>query len=186
MTKITLPSEANSSHHPNVSGLVQKLVNVTQSLWHAQIPGGSAVNITSAFTDPSAAEADRIPELELAGGGTPGSYVITGTWNGEAQTETIVTVAGSTVKGNLPFDTITSLVGPDPVNALDIHLGDSSATPPSRAFWTGAAGGDLECQLDGETAVKVVAGLPADRDWPRRITRVGHDNTTIIVGHFVW
>jgi hypothetical protein len=184
--RIAMLAEASTNSHPRSSGQAQKLVNTTQSTWHAQMAGGGAINETSGFTNPSAAEADRIPELELTAGGTPGTYTIVGTWNGEAQTEQITTVAGSTVKGNLPFDTITSLTGPDPVQPLDIHKGDSYADPPARWFYTGATGGNVECQLSGESAVKTITGLPSGLDWARRITRVGHDNTTISDGYFVW
>jgi hypothetical protein len=186
MSKIVIPDKANASGHPNAAGTVQKLVNVVQSTWHAQIPGGAAVALVAGFTNPAAAQADRIPELALAAGGTAGAYVLTGTWNGAAQTETITTVAATTVKGNKPFDTITAMTGPDPVNALDIFLGDSYADPPARAFWTGATGGNVSCQLAGETVVKTIVGLPKDRDWPRRIRRIGHDATTITDGYLVW
>ncbi len=186
MSKITIPRDANVSGHPNAAGTTQKAVILTQGTWHAQIPGGGAVALTAGFTDPSAVFADRIPELALAAGGTAAAYLLTGTWNGAAQTESITTIANSTVKGNLPFDTITAMSGPDPVNALDIFHGDSFASPPCRAFWTGATGGAVACQLQNETAVTTVLGVPKERDWPRRIIRIERSATTITDGYFVW
>jgi len=186
MAKVSIPAAANSSLDPRSSGLAQKLLNTTQSTWHAQMAGGGAINETSGFTDPDAAECDRIPELELTVGGTPGEYVITGTWNGEAQTENITTIANDTVKGTLPFDTITSLTGPDPVQALDIHLGDSFADPPSRWLYTGNAAGNIEVQLANESSVKLVSALPAGLDWRRRVKRVAHDNATLTNAYLVW
>lgn len=169
-------------------GVAQKPINLAVTAWHAAFPSGGAVNATSGFTQPSAAQADRIPQLALATGGTPGSYVLTGTWNGETQTETVgPTVAEATVKATKPFDTITSVTGPDPGADLTLQHGDSYADPPALALWTGD-GGDLECQLVGETAVQTITGLPANQDYRRRVRRVSPDNTTIttLKAYFVW
>lgn len=173
---------------PNVPGSVHRLVNLTVSAWHAAFPSGGAVNVSTAFSNPSSAEADRIPELALAGGGTPGSYVITGTWNGAAQTETIgPTVAGATVKGTLPFDTVTLVTGPDPGANLTLNQGDSYADPPARALWT-AGGGAVNVQLAGESSAKTVSGLPAGIDWWRRVRRIGATGTgsTIAGMYLMW
>jgi hypothetical protein len=185
MARISIPEGVNLSD-PGSGGYAQKLINTAVSTWHAVIAGGAPVAVTTAFTDPTATEADRIPELALAGGGTPGDYVITGTWNGVAQTETITTVAGATVKGDLPFDTITSLTGPDPVNNLTLNKGDSYASPPARAIWTGSTLGNISVQLASETAVQTVSNIPAFRDWPRRAVRVGVTLTTLTSPYFVW
>lgn len=186
MAKISLPEAANrlDSQAP---GIVQKDLNLAQATWHAQAAGGAAINWTGSFTDPLAAEGDRIPEVKLAAGGTPGTYVIVGTWNGAAQTESILTVANDTVKGTLPFDTVTSFSGPDPVNALDFYKGDSYADPPARMLSVGVAG-DVACQLHGESAVTTKAGVLAG-DWKRRVRRVQHagDGATTATGlAFVW
>ena len=191
MPAITVDNDINVDRYPNAAGSVQKLINLTQTAWHATIPGGGAVAVTTAFSDPSSAEADRIPELALAGGGTPGAYIITGTWNSDAQTETITTVAGSTVKGTKPFDTITSIVGPDPGANLDLYQGDSYAEPPARALWTGSAAGNAGVQLVGESAVKLVSNIPANRDWSRRVRRITHSTdatspTSLTAPYFVW
>ena len=186
-TITTIPNETSRSD-PNNGGVVQKPINLTRATWHAQIAGGSAVNLTTGFTaqDPVTTEADRIPELFLAAGGTPGAYVLTGTYDGAAQAETITTVANATVKGELPFDTMTSLTGPDPVNALDIYKGDSLANPVARALAVGVAG-VVACRLMGETLTssKTVV-LPGD--WQRRVKRVEHStgSTTATGLAFVW
>lgn len=188
MPKIAVPEHLLLNPH-YLGGFAQKKINVTQSTWHAAHSGGSAVNYTSGFTDPSSAEADRIPELELTNVGTPtvGDYVLIGTWNGAAQTETITSVAGDTVKATKPFDTITSWTGPDPGSGetLTLHKGDSYASPPARAVYSGA-GGDLEVQLFGESAVQTLSSVAAGYDLRRSAVRVGHDNTTIAAPYFVW
>lgn len=185
MARIVVHGDTISSS-PLGGGRTQKLINTAVSTWHAAFPGGAAVAVTTAFTDPSAAEADRIPELALAGGGTPGSYVLIGTWNSVDQTETIgPTVAGATVKGDLPFDTITSITGPDPVANLTLNRGDSHFDPPTRALWTGSTAGNISVQLSGETAVKTIA-LPSWRDWPRDVVRVGVTITTLTAPMAVW
>jgi len=185
MARVSVPAEMNVTH-PNDGGRVQKLINLAVTTWHAAFPGGAAVNVTSGFTNPSSAEADRIPELALAGGGTPGDYVITGTWNGEAQSETLTSVAGSSVKGTKPFDTITSVTGPDPVANLTLNKGDSWADPPCRYLYTGSGSANCACQLIGESAVKTITGLPAGLDWKRRVRRVAHTTTTLTAPYFVW
>ena len=185
MPRIDLHTDVNAASALEGGG-VQKLIDTALHAWHAAFPGGAAVAVTTAFTDPGTVEADRIPELALAGGGAAGSYVVTGTWNGAAQTETIgPTVAGATVKGDLPFDTITSVTGPDPVANLTLSGGDSYFDPPTRAIWTGTANGNISVQLDGETAVKTIA-VPAYRDWPRRVRRVGVTITTLTAPYAVW
>jgi len=178
MAKVVIPENVNV-RGPYSGPFAQKRINTTRDTWHAQIPGGGAVALTAAFTNPNALYADRIPELALAAGGTPGAYVLVGLWNGAAQTATITTVANETVKADVPFDTITGMAGPDPVNPLDIYHGDSFADPPARGVWTGVTGGDLECMLFGESAVQIVPGLPANIDWIRTFRRIGRDNTTI-------
>jgi hypothetical protein len=185
MAKITVPETVGFSN-PQSGGFVEKPINLTRATWHAQIPGGGAVNITTGWTDPVATEADRIPELFLAAGGTPGTYVLTGTYDGEVQTESILTVANDTVKGEKPFDTMTSLTGPDPVNALDIYKGDSYANPCARALAVNGAG-VIACRLEGEdtTSSKTVSLLG---DWQRRVRRVEHSSgsTTATGLSFVW
>ena len=186
MAKIALSERANQLES-TAPGVVQKDVNLTQATWHAQHAGGSAVNWTSGFTDPLATEGDRIPEVKLAVGGTPGTYVIVGTWNSLPQTESITTVANSTVKGDLPFDTVTSFTGPDPVNALDFYKGDSYADPPARMVAVEVAG-DIACQLQQESAVATKSGVIAG-DWNRRCRRIQHagdGNTTATGLAFVW
>lgn len=186
MPKIAIPEEANAQGQYSGPS-VQKPVNPAHGTWHAQIPGGGAVALVAGFTDPGDVYADRIPELALAGGGAPGSYVVTGTWNSLPQTETIgPTVAGATVKGNKPFDTITGMTGPDPVAALDIYHGDTFAEPPARLLYTGN-GGDFFGQLSGETAMNVLAlTLPAQADWCRRIVRINRTTTTITGAWLGW
>jgi hypothetical protein len=151
-------------------------------------PGGAAINeVTPAnFTNPSSAEADRIPEIALAVGGTPGSYVITGTWNSAAQTDTILTVANATVKGTKPFDTITSFVGPDPVAALTLNKGDSYADPPCRFISTGSADGNIACQLEDETAVGAAEAVDANSLYLYNVQRVATVTTTLVGAKFVW
>jgi hypothetical protein len=190
MPRISLDQANNVGRTPTDQGTVQKLINLTAATWHAAFPGGAgAIAVTTGFTNPSAAEADRIPEVALTAGGTPGAYIIVGTWNSAAQTETITTVAGDTVKGTKPFDTVTSFSGPDPGPAKNVTLyaGDSYADPPARALWTGSAAGNAAVQLLGETAVKTIA-LPAYRDWPRRVVRVAHSGsgTTLTAPYMVW
>lgn len=187
MAKITVPERVNRNEALS-GGVAQKIVNLTQSTWHAQAPGGAAIAWTSGFSIPDATEADRIPEVKLAAGGTPGAYVIVGTWNGVAQTETITSVANATVKGTLPFDTITSFTGPDPVNALDLYMGDSYADPPCRALAVNV-GGDIACQLAGESSVVTKTNVPGSGDWQRRVRRIQHagdGNTTATGLSMVW
>lgn len=196
MPRVDIRIELNQDRYPSAAGHVQKLINTAVTTWHAAFPGGGAVAETNpaTFTNPSSVEADRVPELALAAGGTPGTYVITGTWsfddagNPLAQTDSITTVANDTVKGSVPFDTITSIVGPDPVQPLTLNKGDSYFEPPARAIWTGSSTGALAVQLMGEDAVQLVPNLPASRDWPRRAKRVGATNagTTLTAPWAVW
>ena len=128
MARINIPIELIVARKKDDPAKCRKLINATQSTWHAAFPGGAGpISVTTGFSTPSSVECDRIPELALTAGGTPGAYVITGTWNSAAQTETITTVAGSTVKGTKPFDTITSFAGPDPGVAKNVtlYMGDS-------------------------------------------------------------
>jgi hypothetical protein len=186
MARVSVPTWVPTDRS---GGHVQKLINTTVSTWHAVIAGGSAVNETSGFTNPDPDEADRIPELALAVGGTPGIYTITGTWNGDEQSDSILTVANATAKGSVPFDTITSLVGPDPVQNLTLNKGDSYFDPPVRWVYTGDTGpANCAVRLVGESAVKLVSALPAGLDWARRAVRVGASNsgTTLTNAYGVW
>lgn len=187
MSTVTVPGDQQNPHALS-GGHVQKLVNTTASAWHATFPSGGAVDETTpgAFTNPSSAEADRAPQLALGAGGTPGDYTITGTFDGVEVTEEITTVANDTVKGNQPFDVLTSITGPDPGDDLDLQWGDVIATPPARALWTGATGGAAAVQLEGESATKAIPGLPAGVDWPRRIVRVDIDNHGMTDSYLVW
>ncbi len=182
MSKIAMSTDAQLSN----GGAVQKLINTNVVAWHATIASGSAVDETAGFTDPPAAEADRIPQLALAGGGTPGAYTITGTYSGNSQTDEITTVAAATVKGSKPFDTITRLQGPDPGANLDLQQGDAYADPPAASLWTGATGGVVAVQLSGEDAPKTMPALPANIDWKRRVLRVDIDNHAITDSYLVW
>jgi len=187
MAKI-VTSEESLRQGPADAGTVQKPIHLVQDTWHAAfLGGGGAIDVAAAFTNPSAVNADRIPELAASGGATPGTYTITGTWNSTAQVETILTVAGATVKGNLPFDTVTSFQGPDPGGAQSVTLyhGDSYASPPARALYTGA-GGTCACQCVGEAAVQTVANLPAGLDWRRRVVRVERSVTNLVGAYLVW
>jgi hypothetical protein len=188
-----MPDQVNIDRENTSSGRVQKRINTAVSTWHAVFPGGSAVNATSGFSNPDAAtieqEADRVPELALAAGGTPGTYVITGLWNDRTQTDSILTEADATAKGSKPFDEIQSIVGPNPGANLTLNKGDSWFDPPTRWIWTGsAAGGDIMVQLVSETTVKKVFNLPAGHDWWRRAQRTGTaaDGTTLADLMAVW
>lgn len=167
--------------------LVEKLLNTAVSAWHAAWPGGAAINelVPATFTNPVATEVDRVPELALALGGAPGTYVITGTYSGSAQTDSILTVAGATVKAVKPFDTITSITGPDPVNALTLNLGDSWCDPPARCLWTGD-GGTIVCQLEGQSAMMSARKLPSKGEWVRRIRRIQCTTTTLTEAYCGW
>jgi hypothetical protein len=180
MPTIELPRPLNTPA-PNIGGYAQKLINLTQTAWHAAFVGGSgAFDVSSGFADPSAAEASRVPELELDASGTPGTYTITGTWDSVEQVVNITTIAGSTVKGDLPLDTVTRFQGPDcgATKSVTLYHGDSYADPPARALWTGDTDGDAAVQLVGEDAVKAVA-VPANRDWPRRVQRIAHSTSAV-------
>jgi hypothetical protein len=194
MPRIAVPAELNVDADPHVGGGEQKKVLLTQTNWHAQWPGGAAINaVTPAnFTNPDTTTyCDRVPELALAGGGTPGTYAITGTWDGKAQSDSITTVAGSTVKGKVPFDTITSVVGPDPAAALDLYHGDSYCDPPCRCLQVGGAG-DIDAQLSRESTLATTHPYTRTRDsipagdWQRRVRRIGRDNTTATDLEAVW
>jgi hypothetical protein len=183
----TVPLTPNAAEQGPYSGpTTQKPISLVHSTWHAASAGGAAIAWAAGFTDPSATECDRIPELALAGGGAAGTYTITGTWSGAAQTDTITTVAGSTVKGSFPFDTITSVTGPDPAAALNIYWGDTFADPPARCMWTGN-GGDIYCQLWNEAAPNTaVITLPAQGEWVRRIRRINRTTTTVTGAFLCW
>lgn len=194
MPKVSLAADINKTEA--LSGGVKELkLQLVPELWHAAFAGGSgAFDVSAGFAAQNTLEADRIPELALTGGGTPGDYVITGTWNSAAQTETITTVAGATVKGTKPFDTVTNFAGPDPGGAKDVtlYMGDSYCNPASRAMSVGTAG-VIACELDAESAVSPkTCHLPGD--WQRRAQRVEHDGTvsggtgrtTAVALAFVW
>lgn len=182
MSRIALSIDQNT-RGPLSGGRVQKPVNLTQATWHAQIAGGSAVNVTSAWSDPDPDEADRVPELALSSGGTPGTYTLTGTYDGKTVTRTITTVAGATVKGDGPIDAMASLVGPDPGagKTLDIYKGDSWFSPPVRALQVGSPGA-VACQLAGESKVTVKQAFYGD--WQRDVQRIEHagDGRTLATG----
>jgi hypothetical protein len=189
MPKVAIPDDVNVNKSPEVSGLVQRKVGLASTAVAATQTSGSAVALASgSLTDPPSDEADRGVVATLAGGGTPGDYVVTGTYNGEEVSETITTVAGSDVYGDQPFDTFSSIAGPDPAADLDFALGDVFAYPPARALWTGPTGGSVQVQLEKEEALQVVASLPASFDWDRRIRRIRPASTTIPTGeaYLVW
>ncbi len=187
MPRIPVPNDVKRSSSDLASGMAEKPIDLTVRNWHAPFPGGGAVNATSGFTDPDQDYADRIPQLTLATGGTPGTYQLTGAWNGKERKATITTIAEQTAKADLPFDTITELTGPDPVAALTLEQGDSYADPPARAVAAGPNGGDHNVQLMLEPGVRVRT-LPADRDWARRARRVSPASTTIptLEAAFIW
>ena len=179
MPPISQPTGVGQHRTTDAPGGTQKLINTAITTWHAAFPAGSAVNASSGFTTPDPLEADRIPELALAAGGTPRTYTITGTWgedpggNALVQSEEITTVADATVRGTKPFDTITSIVGDAPGQTLTLNKGDSYFSPPTRAIWTGEASGAIGVQLKDEQLADLKAvSLPAYRDWPRAAVRV--------------
>lgn len=189
MPKVNIPDDANVNKSPTVSGLVQRPVGLAVTAVAATQTSGSAVALAAVdLTDPPSDEADRGISAELAGGGTPGTYVVAGTYNGEAVEDEITTEAGAIVYGSQPFDTLTGITGPDPGGNLDFALGDVIATPPARALWTGATGGNVQAELANEDAPQVVPGLPASFDWHRRIRRIRPASTTIPTGEafLVW
>jgi len=181
MPSAIVPSVSNFPND-NLGGIAEPPVNLTPASWHAVDPGGAPVAWVAGFTDPSALEAPRIPELSLLGAGVPGAYVLIGTFDGEPQTETITTIAGATVKGDLPFDTIVSMTGPDPGDTLALWAGDTFASPVTRAASVGVVG-DVACQLEYEAAVSVKTVHNAG-DWQRRIKRIEHagDGRTTATG----
>jgi hypothetical protein len=162
----------------NDGARVELPIDLTRTAWASTFSGGAAVNETTPgnFTNPSADTADRIPELELAGGGTPGTYTLIGTWNSRPRTQSITTVAGATVKAALPMDTITSITGPDPGANLDLYQGDSYADPPARALATGA-GGQFGSYLSGNPNLLITRTLPGDTDHQRHVQRIDRDVT---------
>ena len=185
MPRIPLPYAQERS--AAYSGSIKELdLNPVRVAWHAAWPGGAAINEVAGFATPNVEQCDRIPELDLAFGGAPGTYAITGLWNGAVQTDSILTVAAATVKGNLPFDAITSVVGPDPVNALALFMGDSYCDPPGRLLWTGT-GGDVLYRLDGEATMRAVARtMPAQGELVRQFRRFQCITTTLANAHVGW
>jgi len=188
MSTIAVPKDVNLRHGLS-GGRTTKKINLTQATWHAAFAGGAgAIDVSAGFTDPDSTEADRVPELALTAGGTPGAYTLTGTYDSKAITEQITTVAGSTVKATQPFDTITRVQGPDPGGGKSVTLykGDSWANPAARCVQVGTVG-DVACQLEGESAVKTV-DVPLPGDWERCVQRVAHSGsgTTAAKLWFVW
>jgi hypothetical protein len=188
MARINIPGDVNQNG-PYSGGTVQKLVNLTPSDWHAVIAGGAAIDVAAGFNTPSAAEADRIPEIICAAGGVEIVATITGTWNGAAQVEAITCPTNATTKCTKPFDTITRFQSNvDPVSNTTLRMGDSYADPPTRCLFTGtgAAAASAAVQLSGETAVKVVPAPAGYVDWDRRVVRMAHTTTTLTAPYFVW
>jgi len=178
----------HTTEDPNAPG-VQSLViglDATTSI-HATIPGGGAVNVTTGFTPPDLVNGcDRGCALALAGGGTPATYVVTGTYDGAVVSDNITTVAGSTVYGDQPFDTYTSIVGADPVANLDMYLGDVWIKPACRAVEVGVAG-DIVCLLDkdADTQTAQTHTVPQG-DWQRAVRFVDISATTATTLHAIY
>ena len=165
----------------------KRLLNTATSNWHAPWAGGAPINATAGFATPSTLECDRIPELALAGGGAPGAYVLTGTYNGAAQTDTITTIAGATVKGLVPFDgPLASFVGPDPGAALTLNMGDSYCDPPPRLLETGSADGNIVCQLKQDAAIGAAIAVSAQSQKNWAVRRIQCTTTTLTQCYLYW
>jgi len=176
MAAISQPNGVGQHRTTEAPAGTQKLINTAVTAWHAAFAGGAGdFDISAGFSQPNPLEADRIPELHLTAGGTPGTYTITGTWNGLARTAELETVADAPVRADEPFDEITRFQGPDPGagKAVTLNKGDSYFSSPTRWIWTGEVGGVIGVQLKDEpaTALKAVT-LPASLDWHRAAVRV--------------
>lgn len=194
MPTIALLRSQNRNGDPTGPGTVERRVPTTRTAWHANFAGGAAVNATSGFTDPDATQvppiADRTVSLHLATGGTVGTYTIAGTFDGADVTEDITTVVDAWVDGDQPFDTITSITGPDPGAVLQMHQGDTVCSPPARALYTGD-GGACAFLLSGELAPandadKQDRNLPAGVDHSRRVKRIYMSTTPPSNMRLVW
>lgn len=194
MSTIELHHQQNRNSDPTGPGVAERRVPTARAAWHANFASGSAVSATTGFTNPDATEvpplADRSVALNLATGGTVGAYVVTGTFDGKEVTETITTVANAWVDGNQPFDTITSITGPDPGAVLQMYQGDAICSPPARALYTGD-GGDCAYQLSNEDAPAEAAdkqdrNLPASVDHSRRVKRIYMSTTPPSNMRLVW
>lgn len=186
MPTIALPEALNVAS-PDEGGGAELNIDLTRNAWASTFSSGSPVNETTPgnFTNPSTASASRVPELDLAGGGTPGTYTITGTWNGSERVQTITTVVGDYVKASLPMDTITSITGPDPGADLNLYQGDAYADPPARAMW-GGAGGVVAYYLYLQPYVLHTRTVAANQDHQRRVQQIDRANTAATGLVFVW
>jgi len=117
-------------HVLNIKGIwKERFVDVaaaSATAVHAAITGNSATqNITTSITNPDDA---RNVTITITNNAAPsGNVVITGLVRGESTTETLVIVAGTTVKGNKAFDTVTNIQIPAGVTAADtvsVGIGD--------------------------------------------------------------
>jgi len=93
---------------------------------HLAISGNGAVqNIITGITNPGDSRVATITTSNIAS--PSGNVVLTGLVRGVSTNETFVIVPGSTVIGNLPFDTITNIQLPAGVSASDtvsVGIGD--------------------------------------------------------------
>ena len=85
---------------------------------HAAITGNGTIrNITTSITNP---DESRNATITTTNNSSPsGNVVLTGLVRGTEETETFVIVAGSTVQGNKPYDTITNIQIPAGVSGSD-------------------------------------------------------------------
>lgn len=85
---------------------------------HAAITGNGAIqNITTGITNPDESRNATITTSNVAS--PSGNVSLTGLFRGNEYTETFTIVAGSTVQGNIPFDTITNIQIPAGVSGSD-------------------------------------------------------------------
>lgn len=163
--------------HPLGPATIQKPVTLTVDTWHALVAPGAALDVAAAFSNPSADACDRIPQVLAAAGGVPFSCTLTGTWNGAAQTDTFACATNATTKATKPFDTITRWqTDVDPQSNVTLQAGDSYSAEGTR--WLHVSGaGDINIQLSGETALKVISGVAAG-DWRVAMRRISPTSTT--------
>lgn len=152
-------------------------VSLTQSDWMAATAGGAPLNVVAGFSDPSAAQISRIPRIITAAGGAAVNVTITGTYNGEAQSETVACLTNATTDATLPFDTITRVqTNVDPVSNTTIRWGRSYCDPAAAELHVGTAG-NIVCRLDAESAFQTISSVPTGT-WSRRVRYIDPTNTT--------
>jgi hypothetical protein len=191
---IKIAPEQKTRTNPLTGGRYRRAINLTRTQWHATWLSGSAVHETdiNQFVNPVLPrDCDRIPELALNGGGTPGNYVIEGYHNGVFQTEFVATVAGATAKFSRPYDIVTMIDGPDPGATLKLYQGDLWLQDDCRCIYTGSAAGIITCALAGEIPAAPpvtykATSVAAFQDWVRVVKQIDRLNTTLVGAEAIW